>query len=131
MSDKYPITLWRTLRSASLWLMFKTMSKIGSKPLKRMSYIGKHIDEVHKRLAQFDHCYLQILGVDPWYQGQGYAGRLLRPMFARLDEKGIPCYLDTLKEKNVAIYEHLGFTMLEKTDIPQTDIASWAMLRHP
>ncbi len=128
-SNKYPITFWRTLRTASLWFMFKTIRKIGSGRLKRMAYIGSQIDKAHKRLAPFAHRYLSILGVDPEHQGQGYASKLLKPIFARLDEEGVPCYLDTLTEKNVCIYEHLGFKVLEKIDIPDTDITSWAMLR--
>jgi len=130
-SNKYPITFWRTLRTASLWFMFKTMGKIGSARIKRMAYIGKHIDEAHKRLAPFEHMYLWILGIDPEHQGKGYASKLLRPMFDRMDEDGIPCYLDTLTEKNVAMYEHLGFKVLEKIDIADTDITSWALLREP
>ena len=130
-SSKYPITFWRTLRTASLWFMFKTMSKIGSARLKRMAYIGSQIDKAHKRLTPFEHRYLQILGVDSEHQGKGYAGKLLRPMFDRLDTEGMPCYLDTLTEKNVGMYEHLGFKVLEKLDIPDTDITSWAMLREP
>jgi len=130
-SSKYPITFWRTLRTASLWFMLKMMRKIGSARLKRMAYIGKYIDEAHKRLASFEHMYLQVLGVDPEQQGKGYAGKLLKTMFNRLDEEGMPCYLDTLKEQNVAMYEHLGFKVLEKIDIPDADIASWALLREP
>jgi ribosomal protein S18 acetylase RimI-like enzyme len=130
-SNKYPITFWRTLRTASLWFMFKMMRKIGSARLKRMAYIGGFLDKAHERLAPFEHMYLQVLGVDPERQGKGYASKLLKTMFNRLDEEGMPCYLDTLKEENVAMYEHLGFKVLEKIDIPDTDITSWALLREP
>ena len=128
-SKKYPMTFWRILRSASLWAMFKMMRKIGSSRLKRVAYIGKHLDEAHERLAPFEHVYLQMLGVDPEHQGKGYASKLLRPMFERLDERKMPCYLDTLTEKNAVMYEHLGFKILEVIDIPNTDITGWAMLR--
>jgi len=130
-SNKYPITFWRSLRVASLWTMFKMMRKIGGSRIKRMAYIGDFLDKAHKRLAPFEHIYLQILGVDPAHQSNGYASKLLRPMFERLDEQGMPCYLDTLTEKNVVMYEHLGFKVLEKIDIPDTDITSWALLREP
>lgn len=130
-SDKCPITLWRMLRVASLWSMFKAMRRIGFGRMKRMARIGGFLDKAHKRLVPFEHCYLQTLGVDPEHQGNGYASKLLRPMFDRLDEERMPCYLDTLTEKNAAMYEHLGFKVLEKSDIPDIDITSWAMLREP
>jgi len=130
-SNKYPITFWRMLRASSLWSMFKIMRKIGSGRLKRMAYIGKQIDEAHKRLAPFKHVYLQMLGVDSEHQGKGYASKLLRSMFERLDEQNIPCYLDTLTEKNTAMYEHLDFKMLEKQDVTDTNITIRALLREP
>jgi hypothetical protein len=35
-------------------------------------------------------------------------------MLNRLDETGLPCYLETLDEKNVGIYERFGFKLVEK-----------------
>ena len=94
-----------------------------------MRYFGEYIDAEHKRLAPFKHWYLQEIGVDPQFKGKGYAGKLLRPMFARIDEEGLPCYLETEDEKNVTLYEHFGFRMVEKSAIPETKLTSWAMLR--
>ncbi len=130
-SNKCPITFSRMLRTSSLWSMLKMIRKIGIERINRLARIGGSLDKAHTRLTAFDHWYLQTLGVDPEYQGRGYASRLLRPMFTRFDEKGMPCYLDTLNEKNVTIYEHLGFEVLEKSNIPDTDITFWAMLRKP
>jgi len=130
-SNKYPVTFWRTLRSSSPWIMFNMMRRIGIKRLKSMEHIGKHQDEAHKQLAPFEHYFLMVLGVDPEHQGKGHASELLKPMFARLDEKRIPCYTDTLTEKNAQMYEHLGFHVLEKSDISDTDFTSWALLREP
>ena len=130
-SNKCPITFWRMLRIASLWSMFKMMRRVGFGRMKRMARIGGFLDKAHKRLVPFEHCYLQTLGVDPAHQGKGYASKLLRPMFARLDEEHMPCYLDTLTEKNSQMYEHLGFKVLERSDVPDTDITSWALLREP
>jgi len=94
-----------------------------------MRYLGEYIDTVHKRLAPFEHWFLQTIGVDPQFKGKGYAGRLLRSMLARIDEEGLPCYLETLNEANVSLYEHFGFRVLEKSTIPGTNLTNWAMLR--
>jgi hypothetical protein len=50
-------------------------------------------------------------------------------MLARIDEEGLPCYLETLVERNVLLYKHFGFKVIEKAAIPRTDLTSWAMLR--
>jgi GNAT superfamily N-acetyltransferase len=70
-----------------------------------------------------------MLGVDPDYQGKGYASQLLRPMLARADKEGIPCYLETQLGKNVALYEHFGFRVAEQGIIPGSNVMSWAMVR--
>jgi GNAT superfamily N-acetyltransferase len=73
--------------------------------------------------------YLQILGVDPAYQGKGFSSRLLKPMLARADREGLPCFLETQLEKNVALYRHFGFRVGEEGLIPGTNVYSWAMVR--
>jgi GNAT superfamily N-acetyltransferase len=124
-SDNYPITYWRILRSVSL----STIFFIVSHGCFKMRSVQAYTDAMHKRLAPFKHWFLQIIGIDPKYQGKGYAGKLLKPMLARIDEEGLPCYLDTLNGNNVPLYEHFGFKIIEKTMIPQTSFTNWAMLR--
>ena len=124
-SDNYPMTFWRSIRSVPLSIIFGLGRAGGSK----MRYTGEYIDTVHKRLAPFKHWFLQTIGVDPQFKGKGYAGTLLRAMFTRIDEEGLPCYLETLDETNVRLYEHFSFKVIEKSTIPETKLTNWAMLR--
>jgi ribosomal protein S18 acetylase RimI-like enzyme len=124
-SANYPVTLWRLLRSVPL----SEILSFGRYGGARMSGLGQYIDSVHDRLAPFKHWFLQAIGVAPQFQGQGYAGRLLRAMLARADEAGLPCYLETLEERNVRLYEHFGFAVAEESAIPETCLTNWAMLR--
>ena len=94
-----------------------------------MKFVGEYIDSMHMRLAPFKHWYLCLLGVDSRFQGKGYAGKLVRAMLARIDKEGVPCFLETMTEKNVRFYQHLGFRMIEEADIPKTNLTNWAMLR--
>ena len=87
------------------------------------------VSHLAARLPVYQHWYLCILGVDPRFQGKGYAGKMVRAMLARIDKEGVPCFLETMTEKNVSIYEHLGFRVLEKSAIPKTNLTNWAMLR--
>ncbi len=124
-SENCPLTFGRILRSVplpKLWGLMKNMTAQMKEP-------NDFIDAAHLRLAPFRHLYLQSIGVNPLYQGQGFSGKLIKPMLARLDETGLPCYLETLEAKNVALYEHLGFRLIEEAPIPGTPLVNRAMLR--
>jgi len=124
-SDNYPVTFWRLVRSVPLSIILNFGRYGGG----RMRHLSEHIDAVHQRLAPFKHWFLQTVGVDPQFQGKGYASKLLRPMFARIDEEGLPCYLETLDEANIQLYEHFGFGVVEESTVPETKLTNWAMLR--
>jgi ribosomal protein S18 acetylase RimI-like enzyme len=94
-----------------------------------MNVYNKFCKKKHKQHANFPHCYLYNIAVDPKYQGKGYSRKLLSPMLARLDEKNLPCYLETQIEKNVSIYQHFKFDVVEKAIIPEINFDSWFMLR--
>lgn len=126
-SEKADMSPWGMLRSGGISMPFK-MSMGG---MKRMMRWMDYVNAVHRRIAPFPHQYLQLLGVDPAFQGKGYAGVLLKPMFVRLDEKGLPCYLETLNPTNLPIYQHYGFKVAEQGYIPGTEAPFWVMLRQP
>lgn len=94
-----------------------------------MRGLGQYVDAVHGRLTPFKHWFLQAISVDPQFQGRGHASELLRPMLARIDEEGLPCYLETLEEQNVRLYEHFGFRVIDESSVPRTNLTNWAMLR--
>jgi len=124
-SDNYPVNIWKLVRSVPISVIFG-LGRYGGG---RMRQVGEYVDAVHQRLSPFRHWFLQVIGVDPQFQGKGYAGKLLKPMLARIDEEGLSCYLETLDEHNVALYEHFNFTVIDKSTIPGTKLTNWAMLR--
>ena len=103
--------------------------RMGSKPGERIDRLGTFLDKQHKLHVPEKHWYLYVLGVDPEYQGQGYASQLLKPMLERLDREGLPAYLETNKERNVTLYQHFGFDVVEESIPPGTDLVTWAMKR--
>ena len=38
------------------------------------------------------------------------------------------CYLETNNDRNVPIYEHFGFKVMEKTLVPNSNVPHYAML---
>lgn len=124
-SDYHPMTFWRVIKSVPL----STILNLGMKGGSGMRYTSEYIDGVHRHLVPTRHWFLQDIGVDPSFRGNGYASRLLRPMLQKIDTDNLLCYLETQDEVNVAIYEHYGFQVIDKSTIPQTTLINWAMLR--
>ena len=125
LPPKATMTLWKVIRSGGLSLLLK----IGVNFVLRGWSTGRLFSSLRKRHAPFPHWYLAILGVEPKFQGRGYASKLLKPMLTRLDEEHSACYLEAEGEKNVAIYQHNGFEVVEKATLPGAGLTIWAMLR--
>lgn len=124
-STEYPFTFLKLLQSVPLSVLFG-LGRYGGNKMKKA---GEYIDNVHCRLVPFKHWYLYMVGVQPQFQRRSYASKLIRTMLERIDAEGIPCYLETLDERNMKIYEHLGFKIIDESIIPDTNLKNWAMLR--
>ena len=131
--DKINLNIVDIIRAGGLKLSYKVGSTIlfdlGLKRILRFMKSMDFLEKTHKRLVPFRHWYLAALAVDTVHQGKGHASALLEPMLARIDREALPLYLETQKEKNVALYKRFGFKVLEKAKIPGMDATSWAMLR--
>lgn len=108
---------------------FSVGIKVGLKAGKRSNPIRSFIEEVHAEIVSDEHWYLNELGVDPCFQGKGYGSSLMRYMLKKIDEQGLPVYLETSLEKNVNYYEKFGFKLIKEALIPGTDVNLWFMLR--
>ncbi len=126
-SENVEMTNWRNTRAGGINLF----RNVGRDAVIRMSKIGDFTFTLHKKYATFPHLYLAPIGVDSKYQCKGYASKLLRPMFNRLDQEKLHCFLETQSGNNVDIYLHYGFEVLNKATIPDTEIEHWLMERPP
>ena len=119
------ISFWTAVRGGGLTLLFKG----GREFLQKMKQDEDFAHKLRRRLAPTPHWYLAILGVDPQFQGKGYASRLLKPMLSRLDEEKLPAYLETSVEDYVPIYQRFGFRVIEEAVMPGSGTKMWVMLR--
>jgi GNAT superfamily N-acetyltransferase len=124
-SQDYPAGFWRLLRSVPWRYVWGNAGPTAG----RLLYVDHFINEIHQRLAPFPHYYLEILGVDPSYQKQGFSSRLIKPMLTSLDQKKIGCYLETQDPQDVPVYQHFGFKIIDHSAIPDTPLYSWALWR--
>lgn len=86
---------------------------------------------IEKRHPRQPHWYLSGIGTDPDFQRQGVATALMRPILDRCDAEGVGAYLETQKERNVPIYEHKGFRVVDELDLPKGGPHLWLMWREP
>lgn len=90
-----------------------------------------YLEALHKRDVPSRHWYLPTLGVDPPSQGQGIGSALLQPALALADVDGLPCYLETERERNVPFYNRHGFEVVDEVDLPKSGPHIWTMRREP
>jgi ribosomal protein S18 acetylase RimI-like enzyme len=77
------------------------------------------------------HWYLATLGTAVEQQGRGVGTALLRPVLEHCDAEGIPCYLESSKERNVPFYRRHGFEVVEEVSLPDDGPTLWTMWREP
>ena len=121
-------TTWRIFRSGAIRAALKMGREIARKIESLYDQLDKDRRDHTKDRSYF---YLQGIGVAPEFQGQGFGGRLLKAMFARVDKEHIPIYLETETKENVQIYSKYGFNTLREWDPPGSNLRFWEMLRGP
>jgi len=72
--------------------------------------------------------YLHVLGCDPDAQRRGAGRAAVEAGLARIASDGLPCFLETATETNIAFYRKLGFEVVEEWALPDGP-RLWGMMR--
>lgn len=94
--------------------------------MRRWSRVHEELSAIH---PPAQHCYLGLLGVRVDRQGQGLGAKLLDAWLSDVDSLGLPAYLETDRERNVAFYSRAGFEVSGTLSVLGVDI--WCMRRPP
>jgi GNAT superfamily N-acetyltransferase len=86
------------------------------------------VERVHPRGP---HWYLAVLGTEPEQQGKGVGSAVMAPILERCDREGVPAYLESSKEANIAFYSRHGFEVTTPIDLPVGGPRVWPMWREP
>lgn len=105
--------------------------RLGEDGHERFGNMFGRMDELHERDVPEPHWYLFILGVDPPRQGQGLGSSIIRRGLDRADAERLPCYLETMKARNVPFYQKHGFEVVVDEIIPNGGPRLWTMKRQP
>jgi len=95
----------------------------------RLLRYENHAMKLKKNYTNHDCWYLYNLTVKPQFQNKGNCSELMKPMLEYFDRIGQDCYLETHEEKNVKLYEHFDFELLDISNIPKTNIKQYSMIR--
>ncbi len=98
--------------------------------------LGRDTPEAARLLSAVDaarprepHWYLATLGTDPDRQRTGVGSALLRSVLDRVDEEGLPAYLESSKQSNLAFYSQHGFEVTGEIRTPRGGPTLWLMWR--
>ena len=123
--DKGDMTAGRIFLSGGFFLGLKLISL-----QKIMGEASKAIEEAKKDLDIGPYIFLFIMAVSKEFQGKGFGGKFLRAIIEKSEIEKLPIYLETQNEKNVKLYEHFGFHVVKKIDMPDpVNLPMWLMVR--
>lgn len=99
--------------------------------------VGARAEEVLELLDRFDaaqprdepHYYLSLLGTHPAHAGRGLGMALLAENLRRIDEEGMPAYLESSNPANNRRYERHGFAKIGEFYPPSSDVPVATMWR--
>jgi ribosomal protein S18 acetylase RimI-like enzyme len=123
------VTTWRTARTG--FELQRAVLRFNREARRRVLELLTYTDQIHSQVMTRSHWYLMALGVEPTRQRQGLGSRLLQPVLARADRDGIPCYLETETEQNVAFYQKYGFQIAYEGEVADAGLTLWTMVREP
>jgi GNAT superfamily N-acetyltransferase len=85
--------------------------------LYRLIKVGARKRDTRTKIISELYCQLDMIGVDPLLQRHGYGRRMIEEKLTELDNRKIPCYLETSRIQNVAYYTKLGFELIHEYEI--------------
>jgi GNAT superfamily N-acetyltransferase len=117
---------WRLSTRAAARAFPTAVRGLGRSLGKSLRFLG----EVDRHHPEYPHWYLGVLGTDPPRQHRGIASALLAPVLERCDHEGLPAYLESSNESNLAFYARHGFTVTRELRVPGAP-PLYAMWREP
>ncbi|HEX5828142.1 MAG TPA: GNAT family N-acetyltransferase [Candidatus Limnocylindrales bacterium] len=102
----------RRMLLAGLWRMPFVLGMEG------MNRFGKamSVTEAFHHQVEGPHWYLLAIGTRTARQGQGLGSQLIEAGTSQADAAGLPCYLETATDSNIAFYAKRGFEVIGQGD---------------
>ncbi len=121
--NKFQFSIFDLLRGVILIL------SIGINPVIKMVQYQKWITRLHKLYLKKSYCCLDVIVIDPSFQGKGFSSILIKPKLLALSLNNEIAFLETQNKHNVEVYEHFGFKLIYQEKLPKTEIISYGMIK--
>jgi GNAT superfamily N-acetyltransferase len=106
------------------------LTTFGEAASARMLAMTGELERQHGLLAPWPHLRLDFFGVLPAVQGTGIGARLIDHGHRAADAAGLPCYLETFTERNVAYYGRRGWDVIATYNVGD-GVPVYALVRPP
>jgi ribosomal protein S18 acetylase RimI-like enzyme len=122
--DRIPVSFGTLLHSGMIWTPLAT----GLGPMVRLQRHEHPCEQLMKDRSPQNSGYLWCVGVEPDAMGQGAGKAVIAKACTEMRAMGLShCVLKTENPANVALYEHLGFAILDTINNPEAKLTSWMM----
>lgn len=122
--DGLPLTLLMLTHSGMIWTPFK----VGRPAFRRLERHEAFCDLEIKKRAPTGYAYLWVVGVNPKAAGKGIGKQMIQSALDNMRRQGhSACILRTDNQKNVALYEHLGFELTHAGMEPNSHLPFWVL----
>ena len=96
--------------------------------INRMSSFEPFAMNIRKKYTDYKDWHLYNLFVEQNVKGIKVSSKLVKPLINYFKEHKQMCILETYSDKNVPIYEHFEFKVVEKCMFPNSKVEHYAML---
>ncbi|MGD1951508.1 MAG: GNAT family N-acetyltransferase [Leptolyngbyaceae cyanobacterium] len=121
---RLPLNLSQLFRSGLIWAPLT----IGLSAFKRLQNHDGFCEHVLLSKAPQGFAYLWLVGVHPEAKGQGLGKRMIQTALSDMHSHGYDtCLLRTDNEKNVPLYQHLGFELIYTGTAPKSGLQYWLL----
>lgn len=122
--ENFPLRFSQIARSGLIW----TPLRIGLSAFERLQGHETVCDHELKKRAPNSFAYLWVVGVAPKAVGRGLGKQMIQSALSAMQSRGhSACLLRTDNERNVSLYEHLGFKLIHTDIAPNSKLRYWVL----
>lgn len=133
--DASAVAVWFAPGNTDLTPMRMLRAGMGALPFKAglngtMRFMkAMPVTEKFHKAVKGPHWYLMAIGTSPASQSRGLGSELVELGTSQADAAGVPCYLETGTESNVAFYSKRGFEVTGQAEV--LGFTLYGMVRQP
>jgi ribosomal protein S18 acetylase RimI-like enzyme len=96
--------------------------RAGHGAVSRLIQVSTEKRRVRAKLLAQPYCLLDMIGVDPLLQGQGFARIMIEEKLRELDRERVACYLETSRRETAKYYGRFGFEIVHEYRLATVDV---------